>query len=339
MALDFDHKHYVPILKTKAGERWAIANLSSDARRMTTPLLELHSHANLSPADHAENTCEALETVWGTDVPFFFDTIWLHGEEGNPAIIEAVFASARNHGLLTIPVVRLSYSDSSREQIRAVVDEDERGCMLRVKPQHLNHPPELTNLLDDLGLSAADVHLILDYRGSQMNLPFDIPRIPELQNWRSLTAASGSFPHSLAHLPINTWHSLPRNDWTSWENQVTGNGLARIPAFSDYTTRDFGAPPSGGQPSVNLRYTSETEWLVRVGGKVNAGASPQMKAVCQSLIERDEYSGEDYSAGDAAIHETAQQESGPGNTQQWAMWGISHHLEFASEQIRNNSDL
>jgi len=37
----FDHRHYVPVVKWKRGERVALRNLTSDVREKITPLIEL----------------------------------------------------------------------------------------------------------------------------------------------------------------------------------------------------------------------------------------------------------------------------------------------------------
>jgi hypothetical protein len=126
MAIDlkFSHKHYVPILKTKAGEKWALSHLAAGMREHVTPLLELHAHGTKGVAEHADDVCEDLSAAWGTDYPFFFDTLWLNGSTGNPAVISGVFAAARSYDLQAIPVVRLSYDAPTLAQVRAEIDDD-----------------------------------------------------------------------------------------------------------------------------------------------------------------------------------------------------------------------
>jgi hypothetical protein len=52
MPLQFSDRHYIPILKTKQGERWSLATLPPDLRAVITPLLELHPHKTLDSAQH-----------------------------------------------------------------------------------------------------------------------------------------------------------------------------------------------------------------------------------------------------------------------------------------------
>lgn len=334
----FDHKHYVPILKTKAGERWALSHLAPGLRSDFTPLMELHPHDELGVGAHAADICEALEAIW-SDAPFFLDTVWFHSETGNPAVIDAVFSAARAHSLSAIPVVRLTYGRTTLQQIRAEIDEDDRGYLLRLTPDEIADTHRIDAVLGDLELPASEVHLMLDYRGRAMNLLTHVPTVPHLEDWRTFTSASGSFPRSLATLPLNAWQQLPRHDWTTWESAVAGGGLARLPAYGDYTTRDYGEPAAGGRPSVNLRYTTDNHWLVQVGGKVAAGAAPDFKRFCQQLISRPEYTGQAFSAGDQELYSRAQLGTSSGGSQSWVQWSINHHLTFVNQQIQTHAGL
>jgi hypothetical protein len=330
-APNFNHLHYVPILKTKAGERWALSHLSLDLAKHATPLMEFHTHKTTPISIHVAETCEALGAAWGVERPIFLDTHWLHGESGNPAVIQASFDSAREQ-VKAIPVVRMSYEESCRDELASVIEQDGRGLLLRIRVSDLNHPDRIDTILSDLSTTARDGHLMIDYRGQQMNLESDIPRVPHLEEWRTITVASGVFPRSLADYSLNEWHSFSRLDWTSWKSGIESN-LKRKPAFADYATRDPGAPAGGGLPRVSLRYARKTKWLVRQDGRVADGASPQMKQVCASLVATKEFDGPSYSAGDSAIALAALPESGPGNAGQWVMWGINHHLVLTLREI------
>src|SRR5438874_1322649 len=74
---------YVPILKTKAGDRWALSHLKPKSQGVIRPLLELHPHRLKADSEHIPAICDELEADWGTDRAFYLDGIWLHGEIGN----------------------------------------------------------------------------------------------------------------------------------------------------------------------------------------------------------------------------------------------------------------
>jgi hypothetical protein len=317
---------YVPILKSKAGERWALSNLKPARKSKIHPLVEFHAHGTKALSDHAEGVCESFQAAWGVNRWFYVDTIWLHGDSGSPAVIGQVFEAAEAADLQTIPVVRTTYDDASLEQLQDIISVNDRGCMLRITPDTLYTPAIIDSVIDALG------DLLLDYRQHAMTLPANVPNIPHLADWRLFIAASGVFPRSLASLPLHQWHALPRHDWTSWHNGV-GSNIARKPIYSDYTMRPPGPPADFGEPSVNLRYALEDHWLVQMGGKHKDGAAPEMHAMCGELIANADYSGVEFSTGDQEINRTADEDEGPGGPTQWLQWCVSHHMEFVVQQI------
>jgi Beta protein len=337
MLLAFSDRHYIPILKTKQGERWSLATLPPDLRAVITPLLELHPHKTLDSTQHAASVCEELVGDWGVDLAFFLDTRWLHGEAGSSPIAEAAFQAARDNGLQAIPVIRPALGPQVLEVIGAIVEEDQRGVLMRVLPSDLTHPEAILGAVQSSGLAPAETHLLLDYRSQQMNLSFDLPRIPALTEWKTFSAASGSFPRSLADRPLDQWVEIQRLDWQSWLQGRQETRLRR-PSFGDYATRDPGPAAQGGKASVNLRYCLESTWLCRVGGRLEDGAAPQMRNFCALLVADARFSGRTFSAGDAEIFNKTLPDTGTGGPAEWAKWSLSHHIVFAGRQIQGLAD-
>lgn len=332
----FDHKHYVPILKTKAGERWAIDRLDLAARQFITPLFEIHSHKKKGDVEHAQDVCDALNNVW-PDSLFFLDTLWLHDIVGDPSILEGVFNYARAVGLQAIPVVRTTYDQATLDVIRDIDAADSRGCLVRYPASELAAAASaIPPVVAYLQIPPDRIDLMLDYRHHPMNLAGDVPSLPTVHVWRTFSAASGACPRSMATYPLNVWHQLPRHDWMTWEAGVVGGGLTRKPAFSDYTVRDPGPPVGGGDPPVSLKYTSDSHWLARLGRKFQAGFSTDIYAICADLVTRSEYRGPTFSIGDAAISRTAQRLGGPGSPQYWLQWAMNHHMTFVADQIQSH---
>jgi len=58
---------YVPILKSKAGERWALSHLTPARKAKVRPLLEFHPPGAKSLGEHVESICESLQAAWGVD--------------------------------------------------------------------------------------------------------------------------------------------------------------------------------------------------------------------------------------------------------------------------------
>jgi len=323
---------YVPVLKSKAGERWALSHLHGPAKSKIRPLVEFHPHDTKALGDHVEGICDGFQAAWGVNRWFYVDTIWLHGNSGSPAVIGEVYEAAASADLQTVPVVRTSYDDASLQQLQNIISEGKRGCMLRITPETLSTPTLIDAVVEALGVSRADVDLLLDYRQHPMSLTTDVVRIPHVSDWRLFIATSGVFPKSLTFLPLHQWHPLPRHDWQSWQSGIAG-AIRRKPIYSDYTMRPPGPPADFGEPSVNLRYTLDDHWLVQMGGKHKDGAAPEMHVMCSQLVANSDYSGEDFSAGDEEIDRVTDETEGPGGPTQWLQWCVSHHMEFVVGQL------
>ncbi len=330
MAVNSSKFVYVPIVKSKGGERWALSNLLQDTRPRVLPIVELHDHNSKELDKHLEATGEELAEAWSER--FYLDGIWLHGEAGSPSILDRVFSYARDCSLRAIPVVRTTFSPGSLHRVGAIVEEDGRGCLIRATPDQLGDTARFDAVLEAIGLSPKQVDFLLDYRGRSMDLAHDVPSVPYLAEWRRFIAASGMFPRSVSNLPLRTWQSLQRFDWTSWQAGLA-SGLPRDPIFGDYVTRAPGAPAGGGNPPVNLRYASDDFWAVRVDGRHQDGDAPEMHSICESLLEQPFFRGEEFSAGDMEIVRTADPEEGPGGPMQWLQWGVSHHIEQVVDQL------
>ena len=192
---------YVPILKTKAGERWALSHLTGPARARLRPLLELHSHATHELPEHLESLCEDLASDWGTDRWFYLDGVWLRQNDplGAAAVLASVFAASEEHDLQALPVVRTAFDDSALEQVQAIVAGNGRGYLLRVTPADLNNPALIDSIVTTIELPRNRIDFLLDYRNHAMNLADDLPHIPHLNDWRLVIAASGVFPREPLH--------------------------------------------------------------------------------------------------------------------------------------------
>jgi Beta protein len=339
----FDHKHYVPILKTKRGELDALDSLTPAQWNALTPLLELHTSTMQNPLPDArpkkvpvpvgrqtKKVCAAIGKTGVAKKPFFLDTVWFDGKSmtGDPSVVASLFSDARRANLQAIPVIRTTYSQEMLQQLQTEIARDGRGCLLRVRPlEFYKSPrPSITALLAFLGQSPANVHFMLDYGSANMQLADDLPLVPNLSRWRTLIAAAGSFPASLSNFPPLQWRSVPRQDWETWKNGINTPSLLRLATFADYTCRFPGRSPDGGMAGVNLRYATDTEWVVQVGGLVKDGSSPNMVRIFGRLMSHPACCNSSHCAGDAEYHSRVPPSTNWGNATQWVQWSVNHHL-------------
>lgn len=347
----FDHKHYVPIVKAKAGEYWALKHLGGSAKEHTTPLLEVLPNAKRLPPIQASITSEAVADCWGKENRLFIDTVYLGTQTtGEAASLTHYFTALRNAGVQAVPVTSVGRSQSFQQAVERIVAADGRGAAFRLGVDDFVDPETLREslgaLLSLLKLRPGRVDLIIDYeaRANEAEMiqlsRLHLQDLPQITNWRTLTIAAGSFPPSLIDLTQHTWHQVPRSEWRAWIATLTRRTPpARFPAFGDYGVRDPGAPSPFGTPSANLRYASDGYWLVQRGRLVKKGGAADMPAMCRSLMDRAEWRTEPFSAGDHDISRIATSRDSTGNATQWVSWCMSHHFESVVDQILNHPEL
>lgn len=282
----FDHKQYVPILRWKRAEWVALGNLAMRDRTHATPLFEPTPRSfqarNNKPAPDPANVltkfADDIEEHWG-EAPFFID-LWLLdpglrvGNGVHP--LEYLAAQTRNRNLALVPVIGFNRARNYQRAVASIISEDSHGACIRIHPaevQSANFSENLATLLNSLRLGVRDADCLLDYQAWQQGAPTIgtlTSAIPSIDEWRTFTVASGSFPRDQTGFTVGQ-HSLPRFDWMSWRSQVSNGPIPRrLPAFSDYTIQhaNFTEPPERANFSASIRYTSEDHWVIMRGESV-----------------------------------------------------------------------
>jgi hypothetical protein len=346
--MEFKHKHYVPILKGKRAEFPALGSLKSKSR--ITPLIEA------VPSQDATSVPRRMSSNgWPVDAPYFIDLLFLDDPDDDtvPATdqqsVRVCFAEVARQGQAGIPVTGLSRSRGYQSAVQQVVSQQGNGLMLRLTPDDFEDADELDSTLEAIPeffeVEFADIDLLLDL-GSVANSSAgtvaqmhraNIDLVPNVNEWRTLTVASGAFPLGLAPLVRDEWNPSPRLDWRGWRQLVTGTKApTRLPAFSDYAIAHPGLPPEGRATILaQLRYTTPDSWIIWKGRNAIKEGFEQFYAICRDLVARPEYRGANFSWGDGEIQQKATNVGSPGSAETWRRIGTSHHIETALEQIAN----
>jgi hypothetical protein len=348
----FAHKHYVPILKCKAGDLWSLGNLKPATTAMVTPLVEIVPPSqNQSEQQRLQQSAARILQWWGTKT-LFVDLIWRQAAlqlPGGPHVVTEFFDLARAQGVVAIPVTALDRDPAFQAAVAGVIAQDNRGVAVRLAAQFFNNPPNLSaalaGLLAVLKTTRNQVDLIVDFgsigQAASGLLPVMINAaiglIPNINDWRTLTVASGSFPASVTVLSQSTWNTLPRTEWTSWHSVVTGAvSPTRLPAYADFTVGDPALPYAGpSRAAVNLRYSAGNDFFVWRGFAFNTHASGigQIFTICSNLVGLPQFAGAAFSAGDTEIQARSAMIGSPGNPEAWRKWATNHYLELVVSQI------
>jgi len=345
----FDHLHYVPVLRWKKAERDALAALDGRARQVTTPLIELPMGELLgvwrkrrrTPGQYLSEMAADVLTCWGkaatfVDLRLVQDDLRIDGDHPLSVLARLVM----NQGGRVVPVTGLGRSPRYQQAVQKVAAIGNGACIrLFLRDLLSSADQEVGRLLQVLRLEAAQVDLIIDCQivTGDVELPALTRSIPRIEDWRSLTLMAGAFPKDLTGFKPGV-HTLERTDWLRWRSFVSTKDLPRAPSYGDYLTLHavFIEPPPGANFSASIRYACEEYWLIMRGEGVRTpgGAGyQQWPANAQLLIERAEFQGPTFSAGDNFIYRKALSRGEPGNATQWVFAGVNHHLTLVARQI------
>lgn len=349
----FDHKHYVPVLRWKRGERVALQKIADKLRPSITPLVELIPYEFSAEkiqkiggySSKFAETAKQIADCWGT-APFFSDLWYIYHlipDVKKISPLQVFAAHCQNEKNCLIPVTGLQRDGFYQAEVRHVTAN---GVCLRLHRNDLqkeSFKKDLLELIEYLRLAPDTVDLLIDFQvvdGKEMTYTNLCEIIPNIKDWRTFTVTSGSFTKDLSSFQKNDEHLLSRKDWLSWRNQVNQRNLLRNPTYSDYTIQHglFSEPPPVPNFSASIRYTSKEHWIIIRGESVFKDDGPgyaQWPANAQLLCAKSEFCGPDFSFGDKYIYEMGLQTEKTGRAEDWIRSGINHHMTFVVDQVAN----
>lgn len=347
----FDHTHYVPILRWKRAERWALADLPHSTCDVITPLFEPTTWAfadtkkRKTLESKISNIAEDLLQYWGQD-PFFMDFGLVPANARSYAGRDSFLLmakEARSQQLHLIPVTGLGRGQAVQSAVKEVISTDGYGACFRLFRNDLGDAAvqtHITNLLTELQIQPNNVDLIVDLQCVDQITPDYaslIRQVPFLDNWRTFTVAGGALPKDLSDFdPGKGLH--PRWEWRKWCECIQARETPRLPSFADYTIQHplFEEPPDGAAPSASIRYTTDEDWVIIRGLSVrrdDANGFQQWPANAEILCMQPEFLGAAFSEGDRYIEEMSKQTAHPGNAESWLRAGFNHHVIFVVQQL------
>lgn len=360
--MQFKHRHYVPVLKWKAGEYKALRDVSISDKSAMTPLAEIvpvpWDWGSDAPAktldDHLAQVPAQMASCWGVSEPLFVELNLLDSSDrlasGNHPV-DGLFSQISLAGVKVIPVTGLDRDAAYQAAVATVVARDGRGVCIRVGRDDMLVPTfaqQLDDLLNTLKLNISDVDLVMDFRaveastaGIYANVAVSFISSQKYAIYaRSLTVLSGAFHQNLSAFSPGIG-SMPRHDWALWRAVLGATALPRKPSFGDYGI----AHPELGEidprqmtMSANIRYTTDDEWLIFRGRSLKDpryGQYGQYHVLAQDVVNHGRYCGRAFSKGDDYIHDVANQADGPGNQTSWRQAPTNHHLVFVIREIAN----
>ncbi len=375
--MNFDYSHYVPILKGKLGELRALQNVDKELVTKFTPLVEVppippkYIDGQEDPVPgksidaHVEYTTEKLaDTLLGLQ-QFFIDALYVENEDdlGNgESPGAAIFTELRNATMPFIPVIGLDRGEEYGDAVKFSIENDKRGCCVRVMEADLESlvelQPQVESLLAFLGIGPADVDLLIDFGPkvpAKSALPYQIDAFPLVNEWRTFTVASSAFPLNMSDIPTESIKELPRDEWTTWLflRQIAKK-IKRMPTFADYAINHpliSDVDPRIMNQSPNIRYTSTNTYVIVKGRgivkkkKKEGELTEAEEALRKQLLPTEQYpklsaklkahaswKTAEFSWGDRFIDACARKDC-VGNSTDWRAVGTSHHIAQVVKQV------
>lgn len=228
----FGPSHYVPILRWKQAERFALRYLHEEDRKSITPLIELTplTFKSRNTAEHVATPLDPAQVVHQeakkllkscANFPFFLDlrhvAVDVVRTRAKVHALEYFAEVGRSYKLALVPVTGLSRTKEYQASVAAIVKDDKRGICLRLTPADIieaGFTRSIRALLKSLRLTEDAIHLLVDYEANDPAVPsvdLLLATIPNLGKWQTLSVASGAFPPDLQGFEPGN-RRIPRTD-------------------------------------------------------------------------------------------------------------------------------
>lgn len=345
---------YVPILKGKQGELDALKDIQPSTRRGMLPLIEVVPGDPDAPSFVADTkkackvVCERLAKAGYTDRVMLDAGLFNLSVpiDGHRSVNGLLMAEARAKGLAAQAVIRIGDEQAALDDASEAWHKDGHGLTLRLVGEDLDEDPEdldqqiETLLLIYVGAQRRDVDLVIDLamidgdvavKGYARLAVSLLRELPKLEEWASVTVASGAFPADLsAYAPFQI-EQRSRYDAELYDRVVQRN-LPRVIDYGDYAVAHPLLGPGGPYaPPPQLRYTAADHWLILKGKRTHRDGNGQFHAICQEIAQHPDFVGPRLGRADQRIYDGSPE--GPGNGTTWRRIGTTHHLDLVVERL------
>lgn len=348
---------YLPILKWKRGEQFALRELTAAQWYGVTPLIELQpidaapDSAALRSAlpEYLNKVAEQIEKSIPEDGQVFVDTHLVSPSYARPANLLIVVCDQlrRKTKRLIYPVVgtaAMASIGALTPQLREFIQKL-ATVLLRLRSDQIESS-QIQPLVADLvgvGIKKRNIHLLIDQYSLVSREPLGCvssikPYLTEAiaASCASVTLGGGSFPMTLAGIKAGA-KNIPRVEWNAWKLIVASGEFPQL-RYADYTvTNPAPLPdidPKTVNPSITIRYATNDHWHL-LKGKGFKGAPPgEYRSLCKLLVTNGAvYSGKDFSFGDGKYFAAASGGVKNGIPWTWRREATSHHIVFTASSL------
>lgn len=354
MACDW---RYLPILKWKRGEQFALRELTEVQWSGVTPLIELQpidaapDGAALRSAlpEYLEKVADQIEKSIPEDGQVFVDTHLVSPGYARPASLLVVVCDQLRHktNRLIYPVVgtaALASLGALTPQLKESIQKL-ATVLLRLRSDEIESSQILPLVADltGIGIKKRNTHLLVDqYSLVSREAPDCVTSIePYLieavaASCASVTLAGGSFPMTLTGIKAGA-RDIPRVEWGAWRLIAASGKFPRL-RYADYTVT-YPAPlpdidPKTVNPSITIRYATNDHWHLLKGRGFKGAPPGEYRNLCKLLVTNAAvYSGKDFSFGDSKYFAAANGGVKNGIPWTWRREATSHHIVLTASSL------
>lgn len=352
-------KNYVPILRPKQGEVWAIRDLSEVARERITPFFDVHRvqivNGKLEKTfdEHMESIIRRICKNWPSNRKFFWDMYSIdpstRTQDGTHPVLrfgEILFSNK----MTFIPTIGTDRDESYIEAIKELLSKGTADeICVRILDDDLETPIEaignFIQILKKLKVPLSRGHLLIDIKTvKESNIEVIVDTVSEftseceISDWKTFTFSSGSFPVDMSGFAPDSVSRVPRVEVKLWKALLNAELLiGRKPNFSDYAILNperVEIDPTRIRAGGKIRYATEDDWIIAKGYGLHRGEKyNQYRKLSRKIIGIPEYRGKGYSWGDDYLDKCSKGKVGTGGLPMWVRVDTNHHLTLVGEQI------
>lgn len=352
------HAIYMPQLKWKLGERWALKSARSARSGRVLPAFKIPPAGGFDPeqqrvlttVEYLHSFGRQLADCWDRRLALI-DAELLDDQRHSEAVADhpltALLERARLAGANAAPIFGLGNSAEYHRAVKRYADRNASApACLRINLEQLESIPNaafLVEFVSQLGFTPSSVILLLD--GGPLDIPDaedfshllsgQVARLITANTWARVFWSATSFPEK-PRLKTGMDGHFPRADWNLYRTMLANRAeFPVIPMFSDYALEYPSAyGPFKGAATAHLRYSSPENYYIFKGPSVRAEEGYKaIFDVARRLVASDVFSSADFSTGDAFIAQLACGTGRTGGAPTWRWYATDHHITLVMNQL------
>jgi hypothetical protein len=336
---------YMPILKARQGEQFALRNVPALHMTHILPVVELLPLPTKSIKSATELKRLYLEktATWMTKARFTTHRIaidtaaYFDPTQSARDTLISVRHYLAQRSIQAIPVI---YPSMVLINPQTIAEQEFPAIVLRLSTGYYA-PDDVAKLVATakaLLPKGAELHLLLDahavYGKDGASVTTDATRFvaaaAKARGVTTITFAGGSFPPNLGGIQQGVQNYIERVEWKTWKALIAEFTTLR---FGDYAVTHpqllGDIDPGKMNVSAQIRYARHDDWwLLKAKGvrTKGSGGMGQYNLLCQLLVRSKDYADKDFSYGDANYLSHTVTGASTGSFMTWRRDATSHHL-------------